>query len=239
MLRGVGRMPTDSHRADTASQRADTADPAERRQDVRIIVSIPGYYSLASHLNPRGERKLYACRAVNISTLSIALAAPVCGQVGEFAFATVDHLGKLEGSITRLLNGGFVMGIEGSDEERARFAAKIEWLEQYKNLDVPDQRADRRLIPENPYSRLMFADGATIPCFILDLSASGAAISAQIVPEIGAVLAVGKLVSRVVRHFKGGFAVQFVERKGPTRVAASSKLRPLVRHAAPSATPGT
>ena len=35
--------------------------------------------------------------------------------------------------------------------------------------------------------------------------------SAEIVPELGTVVAVGNSVSRVVRHFQGGFAVMFVE----------------------------
>jgi hypothetical protein len=43
------------------------------------------------------------------------------------------------------------------------------------------------------------------------MSISGAAVSADISPAIGTPLAVGKIVGRVVRHFVGGFAVQFVE----------------------------
>jgi hypothetical protein len=45
----------------------------------------------------------------------------------------------------------------------------------------------------------------------LNISASGAAVSAQTLPEIGAALALGRLVGRVVRQFKGGFAIQFTE----------------------------
>jgi hypothetical protein len=212
--------------------KADDIVIVERRENVRIIVSVPGYYSLADHHNPRGERNLYACRAVNVSTRAIALAAPVSGRLGERALATIDHLGKLEGLITRLLNGGFVMSIVASDEERWDLAAKIEWLEQYKNCDVSDQRGDRRLIPENPHSLVVFADGSTESCFVLDLSGSGAAISAQTIPDIGTVLAVGNIVARVVRHFQGGFAVQFIQRQSLEHIAASETLKPLLGRAA-------
>jgi len=181
----------------------------ERRRNTRIIVSVPGTYMLADHRNSRGERRTYPCRAVNLAPETIGLVAPVSGRLGERAFVTIDHLGKFKGSIIRLLEGGFVMSIVATDEERGKFAAKIDWFEQYKNFDIADQRADARFV---------FADGNSEECFILDLSASGAAISAQTIPEIGSVLALATVVSRVVRHFDGGFAVRFVERQDVQRL---------------------
>jgi hypothetical protein len=101
----------------------------ERRRDVRIIVSIPGRYSLSDRRDARGERRVFACRAVNVSPHAIALATRVNGNVGERVFAQIDHLGKLEGAVVRPLERGFVMNIVASEEERDRLAAKIEWLE--------------------------------------------------------------------------------------------------------------
>ena len=98
----------------------------ERRRDVRIIVSIPGRYSLAGRRDARGERRVFSCRAVNVSPHAIALAAPVNGSVGERVIAHIDHLGKLEGPIRRLLEHGFVMDILASEDERDRLAVKIE-----------------------------------------------------------------------------------------------------------------
>jgi hypothetical protein len=192
----------------------------ERRRNTRIIVSVPGTYMLADHRNARGERRTYPCRIVNLAPETIGLVAPVIGRLGERAFATVDHLGKFKGSIIRLLEGGFVMSIVATDEERSKLAAKIDWFEQFKNFDISDQRADARFVPENPRSRIVFADGNSEECFILDLSASGAAISAQSVPEIGNVLALATVVARVVRHFDGGFAVRFIERQDVQRLEA-------------------
>ncbi len=127
----------------------------DRRQDVRIIVSVPGRFSLADRRGPQVERRVFACRAVNLS-------------------------GRLQ---------------------------------NFKEHEVSDQRAERRFIPVKPYSQMMLADGRTETCLVIDVSISGAAISAETVPEIGTVLAVGTIVGRVVRHFEGGFAVQFVERQ--------------------------
>ena len=56
----------------------------------------------------------------------------------------------------------------------------------------------------------MLADGSTSGCFVIDMSVSGAAVSADLQPAIGTPLAVGAGVGRVVRHFREGFAVKFV-----------------------------
>jgi hypothetical protein len=192
----------------------------EPRQEVRVIVSVPGRYSLADQRNARGERRVFSCRAVYLSSREIGLAGPVNGKVGERVIAHIDHLGKLEGPITRLIKGGFMMNLTVSGEKRDELAAKIEWLESFKNHDAPNRRSSDRIVPANPYSRLTFADGRVETCLVVDLSVSGAAISADSVPEIKTVLAVGGVVGRVVRHFVGGFALQFVEQQNRDTVEA-------------------
>jgi hypothetical protein len=185
----------------------------QRREDAPKVVSVPGRFSFADVRNARGERRVYGCHAVNPSIREIAIASPVGAKMCVRVIAYIDHLGKLEGLVTRVLQRGFVMGIYANGHDRQRLATKIEWLEQHRNSEVRDQRADSRFVPKYPYSRMMLADGYTENCLILDMSVSGAALSADTVPAIGTVLAVGKIVSRVVRHFDEGFAVRFVERQ--------------------------
>jgi hypothetical protein len=181
----------------------------EQRRNIRIIASVPGRYSL-DRRNARGERREYPCRAINISPGAIALAAPVVGTPGERVLAHIDHFGKLQGTVGRILDRGFVMNIIASDDERASLSAKIAWYELHKNHDVSDQRGHDRFIPKNPHSSLVLSDGTVLGCFVLDISVSGAAVAAEVAPEIGTVMAVGKIVGRVVRFFAGGFAVQFI-----------------------------
>src|SRR5689334_5486019 len=97
--------------------------------DVRLVVRIPGQYTLADHRNARGERRTFACRAVGVSAGEIALAAPVIGSIGERVLAHIDHLGRLDGSVARILSRGFVMSVVGSQEQRRRLATRIKWLE--------------------------------------------------------------------------------------------------------------
>jgi hypothetical protein len=55
------------------------------------------------------------------------------------------------------------------------------------------------------------ADGTVHDCFIIDMSVSGVAVSAQLQPPIGMPLAIGACIGRVVRLLPDGFAVKFVE----------------------------
>ncbi len=181
----------------------------EQRRDIRIVISVSGLYTL-DRLDAHGKRRQYACRAINISAGAVALAVPVIGVPGERVLAHIDHFGKLKGTVGRPLDGGFVMNIVASDEDRNNLAARIAWFELYKNHDVSDQRSHDRLIPRAPHSSLLLSDGSKLDCLVVDFSVTGAAVSAELAPEIGTVMAVGNVVGRVVRLFAGGFALKFI-----------------------------
>jgi hypothetical protein len=188
---------------------ADALPVSDRRKEKRFIISVPGRYALASRWTSHGERRQFLCRAVNISASAIALAAPVSGPLQERVLAEMDSLGKMQGRIIRSLSRGFVMSIDTSEEDRAKLIKRVEWLDKHKALEVDDRRRHSRFVPRSPHSRLILADGTVMSCFVVDLSESGAAVSAEIDPEIGTVLAVGSVVGRVVRRFAGGFALEF------------------------------
>jgi hypothetical protein len=183
----------------------------DRRDDKPIYVSLPGRYSLAVSQNARGEPRQFACRAVNISLDGVAIAAAVTAKAGVRATADIEQIGRVKGSITRVFELGFAMSIEASRQEREMLASRIDWIERNEDLAVRDQRAHSRFIPRRPLTLLTLADGSVVPCFVIDISVSGAAVSADISPEIGTPLAVGWVVGRVVRFVPGGFAVRFVE----------------------------
>jgi len=60
---------------------------------------------------------------------------------------------------------------------------------------------------------VILGDGNVHGCFIIDISSSGAAVSAEVQPPIGTPLAIGACLGRVIRVFETGFAVRFVERQ--------------------------
>jgi hypothetical protein len=185
---------------------------ADRHSELHVITSIPGRYSLGARPDVLGRRRDFACRALNMSPGTMLLAAPVSGPVGERVITHFDMFGRLAGKIIRVLpRGGFVMSIAANEEERARLAAKLAWLENRKNHDVPEARKHERIVPRDPYSILTLADGRAMTCFVIDMSASGVAVSADVMPPIGTPVAVGKVVGRVKRQFAEGFAVEFLK----------------------------
>ena len=201
-------MPTE-----TEPRYSDFGEPS-------VMGSFAGRYSLSDVRDGRGERRVFKCRAVNISPFAIALVAPVKGKIADRVIVHLVEFGKLQGAVSRLLEYGFVIKIAASGDERDRLTAKIEWLANHKNSETPNRRTDTRTVPANPCSKIILSDGKVESCRVIDLSVSGAAISADTIPDVGAVLAVGSVVGRVVRHFVGGFAVRFVERQNEHNLEA-------------------
>jgi hypothetical protein len=195
-----------------------------RRHKINIIVSIQARYVLTSKIDAKGNRREFSCRVVKLSPYELVVAAPVKGAIGERVIATLLEFGKIEGKILKTQSLGFVMSVNMTDEERERFAAKIEWHDKHKNFDLPDNRKSRRIVPENPHSVIILGDGTVVGAFVIDVSVSGAAVSADVDVNIGDPLAVGRIVGRVVRHFPGGFAVKFIEPQDPRALEISLRV---------------
>ncbi len=184
-----------------------------------VEVCLGGRYSLTSRLDIRGNRREFACRTSRVSPFQMMIAVPVIGAVGERVVSYFGEFGKLDGWVTDTVKGGFLIDLAVSKAKRDKLANKLSWLEkQQKDPTVRDARGQSRVVPQNPHSTLVFAGGDTLGCFVIDMSVSGAAVSADVQPEIGTPLAVGGAVGRVVRHFREGFAVKFVNLQDEERL---------------------
>jgi hypothetical protein len=153
----------------------------------------------------------------------MALIAPTIGQVGERVIAYVDHLGRLEGAIARQLVNGFAMTISATPRKRDKLAAQLTWLANRHILNLPEDRRHGRFTPRNPASTLIMPNGASVGCRIVDMSLSGAgvAVPAHLRPEVGAVVTLGKIPGRVVRHLEEGFAIEFTRLQHPDTIEDS------------------
>ena len=176
----------------------------ERRRHQRVKVNLLGRYMLA-------DRREFPCQVVDMSPGGMAIVAPIAGAAGERVIAYVDHLGRLEGKITRLLENGFAMSISATSRKRDKLAAQLTWLANRQILNLPEDRRHGRFTPRNPVARLILQNGENVTCRIIDLSASGCAISIapELLPVVGSAVTIGKVPGRVVRHIENGFAVEF------------------------------
>jgi hypothetical protein len=168
-----------------------------------------GRYALESRMRTSGVQ-IFACRLQSISTTQVIASAPVTGGLEEGITVNFEPFGTLRGQIYRHIDGGFGMEIDADHDERNKLASKIDWYKKRTFAGLTDKRRHRRFMPREPRSALILPSGHVFPCLIIDMSASGAAVSADVDPPIGEPLAIGRVVARAVRRLDVGFAVRFV-----------------------------
>ena len=175
-------------------------------------IAVNGTYTLDYWYDSRGKLRTFACRTTRISPSQMMVAVPVVGKVGDRIKPDFRDFGKLEGLISDTTEGGFLLELEMIKSAREEFASKLSWLvAKQKNRNISAKRKQPRFIPACPHSTLTFADGTIRGCFVIDMSVSGIAVSADVQPQVGTRLAVGACTGRVVRHLPKGFAVNFDE----------------------------
>jgi hypothetical protein len=180
----------------------------ERRRFQRVKVNLLGRYMLA-------DRREYPCQVVNMSPGGMAVFAPTFPQIGERVIAYIDHVGRLEGVCTRHFDNGFASTIAATSRKRDKLAAQLTWLANRHLLDSPEDRRHGRFAPRNPMTMLILPNGVNIGCRLIDVSLSGAAVATDQRPPLGALVTVGKVQGRVVRHLDEGFAIEFVRHQHP------------------------
>jgi hypothetical protein len=186
-----------------ASKKSIHPAAQERRRFQRVKVHLLGRYMLP-------DRREFPCQIINMSPGGLALLAPGIGNVGDRVIAYLDHIGRVEGKITRIIDNGFAMSVGATARKRDKLAAQLTWLANRDILNLPEDRRHDRIVPRNPIALLTLEDGSKMTCRIIDLSASGAAIAAENRPPLKSLVMLGKVQSRVVRNLEEGFALEFV-----------------------------
>ena len=184
----------------------------ERRRHNRMRLALLGRYMLA-------DRKEYACQTIDMSPGGVALVAPVKGAVGERVVLYLEHIGRVEGEITRHTGQGFAVSISATIRKRDKLASQLTWLGNRHELGLPEDRRHERIVPRNPVCELRLESGRVMVVRLIDISMSGAAVSIEDKDKlaIGTSVTLGKTPGKVVRHFQGGMAVEFLLALSPDR----------------------
>jgi c-di-GMP-binding flagellar brake protein YcgR len=175
----------------------------ERRRFQRVRVHLLGRYMLP-------DRREFPCQVIDMSPGGLALLAPGIGDVGDRVVAYLDHIGRVEGKITRIIDNGFAMTIGATPRKRDKLAAQLTWLANRDILNLPEDRRHDRIVPRNPIAVLTLEDGTKMTCRIIDLSLSGAAIAAENRPPLKSMVMLGRVQGRAVRNLEDGFAIEFI-----------------------------
>ncbi|WP_299820879.1 PilZ domain-containing protein [uncultured Roseibium sp.] len=186
----------------TAPEGSRSLQVTDRRRHQRVQVNILGRFMLE-------DRREYPCQVIDMSPGGMAMIAPVTGRVGERVIAYLDHLSRVEGQISRLIDGGFAVELQNTARKRDKIANVLTWLANRDELNLPEDRRHDRFVPKNPMTRMILPDGSEHMVRIIDVSLSGAAIATEIMPHMGDPITLGKMHARVVRPIEGGIAVEF------------------------------
>ncbi|WP_234682824.1 PilZ domain-containing protein [Bradyrhizobium monzae] len=187
---------------------------AEFLRQRAVEVTVSGSYSLHRWYDCDGKLRNFACRTKRVSPFRMIVDVPVVGKIGERVTSYFQDFGEFQCTISATLKSGFLMELDMTRARRAWMSEKLTWLEKKQKDDsIQELRRDGRFVPQASHTFLTVADGSTHPCFIIDVSTAGVAISSEYDPLIGTPLAVGACVGRVIRKFDNGFAVKFTEKQ--------------------------
>ena len=174
----------------------------ERRRHQRVRFAVLGRYMLAN-------RQEFPCQTVDMSPGGVALIAPVRGAVKERVICYIDQIGRVEGTVTRLFEGGFALAVNVPLSKREKLADQLTWLGNRHVLGMPEDRRHDRVPPRNPRAILTLPNGRDCPVRLIDVSISGAAFTADAQVPVGMTVTLGQTAAQVVRAFGGGAAVEF------------------------------
>jgi hypothetical protein len=179
-----------------------------------VNVVVEGTYTLHRWYDPQGRLRTLACRTTRVSPFRMIVDVPMVGRVGDRITSYFSEFGEFDGNISDTRQGSILLELQMTPEKREWMADKLTWLEnKQKDPSVQDGRKNTRLIPQTSHTTLTLADGRVHTCCVIDVSATGVAVSSDLQPTVGMPLAIGSCVGRVVRVFPSGFAVRFVEKQ--------------------------
>lgn len=175
----------------------------EKRRHARTKLELLGRYMISG-------RAEYPFQTIDISAGGLAVFAPESGEIGQRVVLYLDELGRLEGQIVRHIEGGFAVEINATPARRGKLADQITWLANRTLFDTTEMRRHDRVVPNNPASKITFANGHELMVNVLEVSLSGATIECEIPPQEGELVVVGSTKGRVLRVQGEFFAMEFV-----------------------------
>jgi hypothetical protein len=175
----------------------------DRRQYQRVKLSLLGRCMFS-------DRRECPCQLLDISPGGASFISPFCGEPGDRIIAYIDNIGRLEGHIARVFDGGFAMTISASPRKRDKLADTLTWLANRHVLNLAEDRRYSRRTLKRTEALITFSDGTSQSCRVIDMSLSGAALATALRPPLGSKVQLGRLGARVVRHFEDGIAIEFM-----------------------------
>jgi hypothetical protein len=196
-------MRNELHIARSASPTQQALLNGDKRRHRRLQLTLKGRFM-------RPDRNEFECTLEDISVGSAAVKSSADVETGERIIAYFEHLGGLEGAVSRTFAGGFAFQFKITEHKREKLAAQIMWL--VNSEDFPDEpgRTHERFGAGERKTTIRLADGVVLDVELIDLSATGASIGTPARPPIGDQIGVGGVSAVIRRHHEKGLGVEFL-----------------------------
>ena len=112
----------------SASSRVPVTDASTQR----VTVNLNGRLMLLT------SQIEYDCKAVDMSPADVAFQCTAFPPMGERIVAYVDHIGRLECTVIRHVDHGFVCKLHVTDRKREKLAAQLTWLSNKHKFNLPE-----------------------------------------------------------------------------------------------------
>ncbi len=189
-------------------QQADALKAGDLRKHRRLPLQLSGRFM-------RADRSEYTCRLRDISVGGAAIITPHAPEIGERVVVYLEHLGGLEGTVSRLMPDGFAFAFKVTEHKREKLAAQIMWLINRDEFPEETGRLHERVGTRGRRTTLRVEEGVIIDVELLDVSASGASIGTPARPPIGSLVIAGRTRAIVRRHHGHGIGLQFLSLLSP------------------------
>jgi len=192
---------------DWGPQEVHADSEEEKRVHRRFALPLSGRFM-------RADKREHSCllRDISVGGASVVHSEatnPV--TTGERIVTYVEQLGGLEGTVVQVWKDGFAFRLHATQHKREKLAAQITWLLNEQELQGIARRQHQRVVVGHRAAELVVSDAVSIPCLVLDVSASGASLACKNRPEIDSHVRLLGLRGRVVRHHYEGVGVQFMD----------------------------
>jgi hypothetical protein len=147
----------------------------------------------------------------DLSVSGLRFRSSVVPGLGEMLTCSIRYAGTLEALVIHRNKAEFVARVTRADRPLPVIVRRLLDLAGEQNVDAAPQRVHPRFVPDKPDILVTTSSGVRVPGRLINVSASGAALTVNIPLEPGMRITIGRTPARVARRFEDGIGAAFLE----------------------------
>ena len=198
-------MDSDNKAAEVTASRLQKfllGEARDERRHRRVVISLPVRFMQEDSSEHRGL--LY-----DMSPGGVSVTSEIQPPMNSRLVLYIDDIGRIEGQVVRHHSFGFAVKVAATQNRRDKIAERLTYHANRHRLRDEDLRAHERKDVDHE-GRCVMPDGTEVPCRVIDLSLTGAALALDPKPPVGSDVGIGRMRGKVVRHIAGGIAIRYL-----------------------------